>query len=399
MDSPPTPLPLRIVIVDDDHATVFSTAVVLRIHSHQVYTAYDGAEALELIKVHDPHVVILDLAMPRISGTELVRRIREAAFYRRPFLIVHTGLADYETRNRAMAAGADMLFVKPLSFDSLNAVLDRFSNILNVHTDVDRLIRGNPAEQKEHKSGEMPGPTHSGLSAKIIDCLESGDIHCCICGRTWAQQDIRIVLIEMDHLLGDLCPACVHTVPRAIAIRLEREAHLLTMQFGELQRCLSQLAGSASVPASHADIRAAMLAIQHQFARLQATCPGIREHIDLRLLSGEAGKDGTKQLLAAISPIQNVVSNLIQEVRRLADLKVLERSTVDPAAIRAAMEECIGVLNLAAQLRSLPAWPVTVDHAIAEEKRVVSRLFAGAHAEALRQGIDNRYKAFLGQNS
>src|SRR3954452_10790566 len=85
---------LRVLVVDDDADTLSSMSILLEMYGYQVFTAEDGFEALELVSAYQPHVVVLDVAMPGFSGLTLAKRIRDAVSFRRPFLIAHTGMSD-----------------------------------------------------------------------------------------------------------------------------------------------------------------------------------------------------------------------------------------------------------------------------------------------------------------
>jgi DNA-binding response OmpR family regulator len=84
-----------------------------------VVTAQNGMEALELIALERPDIIILDLQMPEMDGVEACRRIRamqETAFI--PILML-TAMGDDEHLARAFEAGVDDYLVKPLKREQL----------------------------------------------------------------------------------------------------------------------------------------------------------------------------------------------------------------------------------------------------------------------------------------
>jgi PAS domain S-box-containing protein len=113
----------RILIVDDNEDAADSMATLLAIEGHDVkavYTAEQGLEELELLK---PDLVLLDIGLPRISGYEVVQRIKAA----HPLIAV-VALSGYgrpEDKERAAAAGFDAHLVKPVDFDALTKLLIR----------------------------------------------------------------------------------------------------------------------------------------------------------------------------------------------------------------------------------------------------------------------------------
>src|SRR6202023_3172437 len=72
---PPPPV-RRILIVDDNSDSAESLALLLRHAGHMVETAYDGLAALAAAKARPPEVVLLDIALPRLNGLEVARRMR-----------------------------------------------------------------------------------------------------------------------------------------------------------------------------------------------------------------------------------------------------------------------------------------------------------------------------------
>ncbi|HKU77651.1 MAG TPA: PAS domain S-box protein, partial [Pyrinomonadaceae bacterium] len=67
----------RILIVDDNRDSADSLAMLFEITGNQIYQAFDGVEAIELIEKHRPEVVLLDIGLPKLDGHEVCRRIRE----------------------------------------------------------------------------------------------------------------------------------------------------------------------------------------------------------------------------------------------------------------------------------------------------------------------------------
>jgi DNA-binding response OmpR family regulator len=88
---PPKPRrALRILIADDDRDTVMTLMVVLRHEGHEVKGVYNGKQALEAIRQFEPDAVLLDIAMPELSGWEVVRQVKER-LARRPLMIGISG--------------------------------------------------------------------------------------------------------------------------------------------------------------------------------------------------------------------------------------------------------------------------------------------------------------------
>ncbi len=121
----PAGLGLLVLVVDDDADTTESTAALLRLSGHRTLTAQDGPAALTLAQNHQPDVVLLDVAMPRMSGFEVAKRLPRHADGQRPLVIAVSGLSDSE---REVPAGARIhgWLRKPFEPEELAGLLRRF---------------------------------------------------------------------------------------------------------------------------------------------------------------------------------------------------------------------------------------------------------------------------------
>ena len=66
----------RILLVDDEPSIQKMLTHALEREGFQVYTVGDGEAALEAIETYEPHLIILDIMLPKIDGTEVIRRVR-----------------------------------------------------------------------------------------------------------------------------------------------------------------------------------------------------------------------------------------------------------------------------------------------------------------------------------
>ena len=113
----------RILVADDNRDAADSLAVMLRIAGHDVRTAYDGQQALDLAETFKPSLALLDLGMPRVNGHDTARRLRETEHGRNIVIIALTGWGQPEDRNRSLAAGFDHHLVKPVDPSMLERLL------------------------------------------------------------------------------------------------------------------------------------------------------------------------------------------------------------------------------------------------------------------------------------
>jgi signal transduction histidine kinase/CheY-like chemotaxis protein len=113
----------RVLVVDDNRDAVESLAMLLEMMGHEVRTASDGVEALEVATEFVPDVVLLDLGLPRLSGYEVAQRLRLLDGCARTRLVALTGWGQEEDRRRSREAGFDHHLVKPVDPDALDALL------------------------------------------------------------------------------------------------------------------------------------------------------------------------------------------------------------------------------------------------------------------------------------
>jgi signal transduction histidine kinase len=113
----------RILVADDNNDALESLATLLQLSGHEVYTAANGAMALESAEQHRPEVALLDIGMPKLDGYEVARRIRAQPWGQRITLVALTGWGQDSDRKRSQEAGFDSHLVKPLDLDKLTELL------------------------------------------------------------------------------------------------------------------------------------------------------------------------------------------------------------------------------------------------------------------------------------
>jgi CheY-like chemotaxis protein len=103
----------RILVADDDTDTVASLTALLSEEGYEVRGVHRGGEVLQAIFQFAPDVVLLDIGMPKMSGYEVARALRERYGSARPALIAVTGFTATSDRWQALAAGFEHHVAKP----------------------------------------------------------------------------------------------------------------------------------------------------------------------------------------------------------------------------------------------------------------------------------------------
>lgn len=122
-EKPVPATPMRILVVDDDKDSTVSLSMLLQIMGHEVSTAYDGLQAIDLAAEYRPDIVLLDIGLPEMNGYEVARRIRQAPWGGDMTLIALTGWGQEEDRRHSEEAGFDYHLVKPVEAPALNRLL------------------------------------------------------------------------------------------------------------------------------------------------------------------------------------------------------------------------------------------------------------------------------------
>ncbi len=128
----PTP-PLRILVVDDNHDSADTLAMLLGMDGHELQVAYDGLEAIAAAEQFRPDVVLLDIGLPRMNGHDACRRIREQPWGRTMRLIALSGWTQEEDRRKSWDAGFNEHLAKPPSYPHLRQLLDAAAAAKNDH--------------------------------------------------------------------------------------------------------------------------------------------------------------------------------------------------------------------------------------------------------------------------
>lgn len=110
---------MRVLLIEDDNATARSIELMLKGDGLNVYTTDQGEEGVDLGKLYDYDIILLDLQLPDMSGFEVLKALRVAKV-RTPVLIL-SGNAIVEAKVKALGFGADDYMSKPFHKDELVA--------------------------------------------------------------------------------------------------------------------------------------------------------------------------------------------------------------------------------------------------------------------------------------
>jgi two-component system cell cycle response regulator CtrA len=110
---------MRVLLIEDDSATAQSIELMLKSEGFNVYTTDLGEEGVDLGKIYDYDLILLDLNLPDMSGMDVLRQLRLARI-NTPIMIL-SGTAEIDTKVKSFGGGADDYLTKPFHKDELVA--------------------------------------------------------------------------------------------------------------------------------------------------------------------------------------------------------------------------------------------------------------------------------------
>src|ERR1700678_1381123 len=110
---------MRVLLIEDDRTTAQSIELMLKSESFNMYTTGSGEEGIDLGKLYDYDIILLDINLPDVSGYEVLCTLRVAKV-RTPILIL-SGLARLDDKVKGLGFGADDYLTKPFHKDELVA--------------------------------------------------------------------------------------------------------------------------------------------------------------------------------------------------------------------------------------------------------------------------------------
>jgi len=111
----------RILVVEDDNSLSVLLRLIMKVQQEDwdVASAANGVEALSQVETFQPDLVLLDIMMPEMDGIEVVRHLRADPRYADQKIVLLSALSDPDTQRRAMEAGVQDYWTKPISPDEL----------------------------------------------------------------------------------------------------------------------------------------------------------------------------------------------------------------------------------------------------------------------------------------
>ena len=117
---------MRILVVDDEPFIVRSLAYMLRREGHEVSTANNGADALQILQKTAHDLAFIDIMMPKLDGFEVLKSLKENPDSPETPVVFLTAKGMHEDREKGIALGATDFLLKPFS---PSAIINLVNNI------------------------------------------------------------------------------------------------------------------------------------------------------------------------------------------------------------------------------------------------------------------------------
>ena len=132
---------ITVLIVDDDPEVLFATARIVKSEGYQVLEASTGQAGLETARKTKPDLILLDVMLPDIMGTEICRQIKADPFLKSAFVVLMSGLKISSVEQaEGLDVGADGYIARPVSNQELKARINSTVRILTAERERDHLI-------------------------------------------------------------------------------------------------------------------------------------------------------------------------------------------------------------------------------------------------------------------
>ena len=115
----------RVLLIDDDQASLDYMEQVLRLDGHEFAWAADGTQGLALVQQFRPELIVCDVVMPHLGGYAVLEAVRANPQTSRVPVLLFSAFMDDEARAIALRRGASEVLAKPFDVEQLRAAIRR----------------------------------------------------------------------------------------------------------------------------------------------------------------------------------------------------------------------------------------------------------------------------------
>ena len=183
---------IRVLIADDNREYV---AVLCDYLSKDgrieiVGSAYDGVEALNMLRMTDPDVLILDLVMPNLDGLGVLERLNTMNIGNKPKILIVSAVLNDNIAAKTISLGAEYFMLKPVDFDVLLNRITMFASDTDEQEVKELLSPNYQATKKKNEARDM--------ESKVTDVIHEIGIPAHIKGYQYLRHAILMVVKDLD---------------------------------------------------------------------------------------------------------------------------------------------------------------------------------------------------------
>lgn len=189
---------IRILIADDnkDFCNILNEYLDTQEDVEVVGIAKNGLEALELIPLRSPDVLILDIIMPHLDGLGVLEKLQSTELEDFPKIIILSAVGQDKITQRAISLGADYYIVKPFDFETF---MRRVRQIAGTTPAIIEKRKEVKTIQREFINKQSSNNTHS-LEAKITNIIHEIGVPAHIKGYLYLREAITMVVGDVELL-------------------------------------------------------------------------------------------------------------------------------------------------------------------------------------------------------
>lgn len=191
---------MRILVVDDDREIVESISIFLRGEGYEVFKAYNGLDALEILAENDVQLMLLDIMMPKLDGIKTLLKLRETRNI--PVILISAKSEDAD-KIFGLTAGADDYITKPFNPSELVArvksQLRRYTSLGSIESCKEEIVIDGLILNTERKTVTVDGEVvHlTPIEYRILELM------CRNRGRVFSTEEIYERVWNQDAVVGD----------------------------------------------------------------------------------------------------------------------------------------------------------------------------------------------------
>lgn len=153
---------VSVLVVDDDEEYSHALGDHIRLYDEFIFAGYavNGEEAVEMVKLTNPDVIILDLLMPKLDGLGFLRRLNAMGLKKKPRIIINSSSSLANMLDIVQKYNVDYITIKPQSFRDICAVIKDITNIRGEKVNIIDKEKDNEEKQITDFLHHLGVPSH-----------------------------------------------------------------------------------------------------------------------------------------------------------------------------------------------------------------------------------------------